>query len=413
MDERYRHDMLALDTPDDDPQWASYLDQVYLGFLSGPPSAEAVDRFRHAARADKTRLRCITAEDADLSDHPVATFASFDKAVNVGGGRLASANLISEVTVRASHRRHGLLRAMMMRDLTEAKQRGAAVALLTASEGTIYGRFGFAPATRAADVQIDTRRFALARPTTGECSYVTTEQAGPVYDHVTARMLASQRGIIEPPAAQRDAALGIWDADNDKARPRQRLVVHRSPTGEADGLVGLEPQSDSRPSTVRVRMLSADPEATWALWDFAAHLDLVEQLTSTVGAGDPLVWGLVDPRAYRVTSVFDLLWVRVLDPELVLRQRGWWYDGELVLRVEDPLEFAAGTWRIRVREGRAHVAPVDTEPDAIVDVGVLGQLIWGGIRPDQLADAALIDGNADGVVRLFAVADPAAHIWGF
>lgn len=413
MDERYRHDLLALDTPDDDPRWANYLDQVYLGFLSGPPSVEGVDRFRRAVRADKTRLRSVTGTDADLPDHPVATFDSFDKLVNVGGGRLASANLISEVTVRATHRRHGLLRAMMTRDLTEAKQRDAAVALLTASEGTIYGRFGFAPATRACDIRIESRRFALRRPTTGQCSYVTAEQAGPVYDHVMARMLASQRGMIEPPAAQRDAALGIWDADNDKARPRQRLVVHRSPTGEADGLVGLEPQADSRPATVQVRMLSADPEATWALWDFAAHLDLVEQLASTVAAGDSLIWALTDPRAYKVTSMFDLLWVRILDAETMLRQRGWWQDGELVLRVEDPLEFATGTWRIQVRDGQAHVAPVDTEPDAVVDVGVLGQLIWGGIRPDELADAGLIDGDPDGVVRLFAVADPAAHIWGF
>ncbi|MFP5368787.1 MAG: GNAT family N-acetyltransferase, partial [Actinomycetes bacterium] len=88
---------------------------------------------------------------------PVATFATFRKSLNVGFGRTVDAHLVTSVTVRTSHRRRGLLRQMMTEDLRLAKDDGVAVAALTASEGTIYGRFGYGVATEVADLTVDTR----------------------------------------------------------------------------------------------------------------------------------------------------------------------------------------------------------------------------------------------------------------
>ncbi|HEY1156153.1 MAG TPA: GNAT family N-acetyltransferase, partial [Arthrobacter sp.] len=75
-------------------------------------------------------------------DVPVATFGTMRKSLNIGFGRMAEAQLVTAVTVRTSHRRRGLLRRMMTEDLQLAKADGVAVAALTASEGSIYGRFG-------------------------------------------------------------------------------------------------------------------------------------------------------------------------------------------------------------------------------------------------------------------------------
>ena len=59
------------------------------------------------------------------------------------------------VSVEITHRRRGILRALIERQLREAAARGVPVAVLTASEASIYGRFGFGVATRAATRVID------------------------------------------------------------------------------------------------------------------------------------------------------------------------------------------------------------------------------------------------------------------
>src|SRR5215217_1628263 len=87
---------------------------------------------------------------------PVATYATFRKDLNIGYGRQLEAWLVTAVTVRATHRRQGLLRWMMTEDLAAAKSEGLALAALTASEGSIYGRFGFGVATFERSIKVDT-----------------------------------------------------------------------------------------------------------------------------------------------------------------------------------------------------------------------------------------------------------------
>jgi predicted N-acetyltransferase YhbS len=75
-------------------------------------------------------------------DRVVATFRSFPTRLTVPGGEIA-ADAITDVGVASSHRRRGLLTAMMRRDLAAAVERGEPVAILIASEAAIYGRYGF------------------------------------------------------------------------------------------------------------------------------------------------------------------------------------------------------------------------------------------------------------------------------
>src|SRR4051794_8703217 len=46
-------------------------------------------------------------------DWPVGTYAGYTKTVNVGGGALLDTYRVSDVTVRATHRRRGMLRHLM------------------------------------------------------------------------------------------------------------------------------------------------------------------------------------------------------------------------------------------------------------------------------------------------------------
>ena len=66
------------------------------------------------------------------------------------------------------HSRRGLLRRLMTGELDRARRDGYPVALLTATEATIYGRFGFGAATFNREVTVDaTTRLQLKAPTVG------------------------------------------------------------------------------------------------------------------------------------------------------------------------------------------------------------------------------------------------------
>ena len=82
-----------------------------------------------------------------------------DLKLTVPGGAVLPAAGITWVGVAPTHRRRGLLRAMY----TELHQRfadaGYPIAGLTATEGGIYGRFGYGPATVETELTVD-RRFA-------------------------------------------------------------------------------------------------------------------------------------------------------------------------------------------------------------------------------------------------------------
>ena len=80
----------------------------------------------------------------------------------VPGGVWLPTSGVTRVGVLSTHRRRGLLRAMMTRLLTEAADRGQVLASLRASETRIYQRFGFALAGRCAEVVLTPRAASAA-----------------------------------------------------------------------------------------------------------------------------------------------------------------------------------------------------------------------------------------------------------
>ncbi len=86
-------------------------------------------------------------------DDIVATSRNYSLELTVPGGAILPAAGVSAVTVRPTHRRRGLLRSMMVRLLDEAVEHGEPVAMLTASEASIYRRFGFGISTQSMTIE--------------------------------------------------------------------------------------------------------------------------------------------------------------------------------------------------------------------------------------------------------------------
>ncbi len=410
-------------TPTDDnfPETAGWIQVENQGFHAPRMTDDAVSRAAVRMRKDNqvlTGAYPATRRASSLpAEYPVATFASFEKTVNVGSGRLLPAHLISSVTVRPTHRRKGLLRRMMTDSLTRAHEAGLAIAALTASEATIYRRFGFGPATWANGITVHTdARFRMLTTPTGNAEWVDARDLEELAPAIFERFHASQTGSV-------GRHVGIWgrisgqpDEDTDENRAI-RAALHYDDAGEIDGYVSYKftgHATNSRSVEV-VDLVAANDNAYLGLWYYLASIELCDTVSWRAGRLDnPLTWALVDPRVVTVTGQEDWVWLRILDPIAAFEARPYFTDGDIVLRVVDELGFAAGVFRLSVTDGTVHVERADAAPvDVELDAWVLGSLYLGGADPVVLRAANQLIEHTDGAAtRLRALLASDGPVYG-
>ncbi|KRF06271.1 hypothetical protein ASH00_08445 [Arthrobacter sp. Soil782] len=343
---------------------------------------------------------------------PVATYGTMVNSLNVGGGKFLDAHLITAVTVRATHRRRGLLRRMITEDLQGAADRGHALAALTASEATIYGRFGFGTATHTASVEVDVReRYAVTSPPYGRMEVVDADAAVHLTQEIFAGFHARTLGSIGRQYAYARRSSGLWGEERPQPDKALRTAVHYDADGRPDAFVSYSFAGwDKTPYTMRVKDLVAVSEAAYLeLWRYLGSLDLIERVTFTMASvSDPLPWALADRRCRELKSDEDVLWLRILDPVAALEARAYEHDGSVVLHVQDPLGHAHGAFLLEVKGGKADVTRLGAEAAVglDMDVAALGSLYLGGVTVSTLASAGRIRANSADVLesadRLFA-----------
>jgi predicted acetyltransferase len=394
----------ALDGDAPDAATAGWLEADMLGFLARRPTSAHAAAMAAYLVEDGQSLTGVydTASPAHSlhPDIPVATFASFEKSLTVSPGVQIAAHLISSVTVRATHRRRGILRRMMTDDLGRAAEAGYAVAALTASEASIYRRFGFGTATWVHDIAVQTdSRFELTTTPAGHCAVVDPRDIPALAPAVFDAFHAGQPGSIGRHAQYGDRISGRVTEEGDEDRAR-RAAVHYDENGAVDGYVTYRFGGwESRPHTIEVTdLVAAVPSASLALWRFLASIDLSSRVTYSGGSpDDALRWALVDPRVLNVTNVEDRIWLRILDPIAAFTARGYSDSGSVSFRVVDELGFASGSFRLTTGSGSGAVERIDDEHvDLEMDAWVLGALYLGG------ADARVAAGA--GALREFETA---------
>lgn len=399
-----------------------WIGALTLGFGEAAPSEESVTRWWRVQQADSVRLRAAYPDAAvpGLPEGtPVATFASLDQTINTGHGHLEPANFVTDVTVRTSHRRRGLLTRLMRADLAEAHDRGLTLAALLASEGGIYRRFGFGIATDDRAIELHTGpgfAFVPGVAATGpHVEIVDTAAAAPLLRQSFGALHRARRGSHSRPTWYDDLLTGAWDFEKGGPDPAIRVAVAFDAAGAAAGHVVYKfiPQKESLKV---LDLVGAEPATELALWRFVASIDLVHTVTFRhFSPRSPLPWALADPRSLKVTGVGDYTWLRVLDVAGALAARGFDHDGALTFAVDDPLGLDGGAWRLEVTGGRAAVAP-EGEAELRLTRDALGSLYFGLADARALAAAGRIAGPHDQVAalaRLFATDDRAYNTTGF
>ena len=338
---------------------------------------------------------------------PVGTAAAYSFELTLPGGVIAPAAGVSAVGVLPSHRRQGVLSAMMRHQLTELRARGEFLAVLLATEATIYQRFGYGMATYTRWLTLQRHQAAFAQPRaqattdaaaassdTGSVEVLRRAECGEVLEEVYDRYRRAQPGALGRP--HRWWALG---AGAPPVTPTPRYVaVHRDADGVPDGYASYS--IDGETLTVDETITTDDTVFT-ALARFVLGHDLVTQCVFKHFPPDhPLRWQFADFDAAEVSNDGVWLWVRLLDVPRALIARGWFMDGELVLDVDDPFLGEHNRYLLTVRGGKADCVPTEREPDLSLDVSDLGSVYLGGTAPSTLVRAGHIRAHHRGAAPL-------------
>lgn len=346
----------------------------------------------------------------------VGTGGSYTFDLALPGGGAVPMQAISEVGVAPTHRRRGILREVMRSVVDQAVERSEPLAGLTASEATIYRRFGFGAATRFQTLSIDSRRLQLAEARVGDAGVgreatdaaprlhlASAAEASTVMPDLWARAFRRSPGELSRSPAYWAAVDVDPEEDRDGATARF-VVVHHDAAGEPDGAASYRLQwrwGSGGENLLAVDDVVATSDAVEAvLLRYLLDVDLVTRFEWHAAPVDhPLRWWLADPRALSVTREQDHLWLRPLDVARCLAARRYATGGSLVVEVvDDDRPEVGGRYRLDAGPDGAGCARTTATAEVTLAVADLGSLLLGGVSWATLRRAGRVDEAADGAV---------------
>jgi predicted acetyltransferase len=346
-------------------------------------------------------------------DRVVGGAGAFAFQLTVPGGRVPAAG-VTVVGVLPSHRRRGVLRAMMRAQLDACHANGEPVAYLWASEDGIYGRFGYGIASLAVEIDVAPERakyHTLAEPF-GETRLVSLGEAEAFVAPVWERVAAVTPGMFaRTPAWWRARPLTDPDWRRRGGGDLRCVVLEAAGRSRAYALYRVNFAYDRGVTSSSLDVVEAvgdSPEATRAVWRFLLDVDLIARVKASLLPIDhPLFLLMAEPRRLRA-SVRDGLWVRLVDVGAALAARAYAPAGSVVIQVDDEFcPWNEGRWRVSAGAVERTSDPADLSGD----VTALGSVYLGGFSWTQLARslrvAELQPGGLERADALFTRHDPA------
>jgi predicted acetyltransferase len=320
--------------------------------------------------------------------------------MTVPGGASISAPGVTWVSVATTHRRRGILTALMAEQHRAYVDDGHHASVLMASESSIYGRFGYGSAIPMRRVEVD-RRFARLRP--GLAEHGTVRMVSPTEARPLVPDLHERWRRRTPGGLTRWEAL--WDfAFLDREHRREGASskfysIH--PDGYVSYRVETRRNGGFHANLIRVVDLFAATDGAFVdLWRHLLSIDLAGPISVwDVPFGDPLPFLLDAPRQVKTLELRDGVWLRLLDVPAALAARRYQADGALVLDVHDAFLDRGGRFLLEGGPDGATCTATDREPDLSLGIDALGALYLGGHAPRTLAAAELVDEHTTDALR--------------
>jgi predicted acetyltransferase len=328
---------------------------------------------------------------AFVGDRLVGTTMSLTSDLVLPGGARLPLAAVTGVGVRSDHTRRGLLTELMRTQLTSSAAAGEVFAGLHASEGGIYGRFGYGISTTARTITVQARRaeFRQEVPRGGEVRLVDADEAVERLPAIYEALRADRPGSLARPP-------GWWSSMTERrmrgSDEHYLVALHTGPDG-ADGYVAYFPMKDN-PNlmagdvTIRVNDMHGSPAAINDLWRYLLSIDLAGSVSAwSRPLDEPVEAMLVNQHVVR-TELDDELWLRILNVPQALVARTYADVEPVIIEIRDRL--------LPNNSGRYRIGPdgarrVQSAAILELDVDALAMLYLGTTRASTLARVGRIE----------------------
>ena len=373
--------------PIKDEEYEAWYRAFVVGF-GGHPSEADLSQMRKALEIERS---LAVFDDGEI----VGTAHAFSFEMTVPGGILPAAG-VSHVAVLATHRRRGILTALIERQMQDFHQRGEPLAALFASESIIYGRFGYGIGSLREDWSIDRQHTAFARryEQHGRMVFVKPDETRERFPEVYRRATVGRPGAIQRPGF-------VWD---------QILLDREDQRGGASGYFHAVYERDGRVDgyvTYRIKdrtllvteLMAVSDEAHAALWRFCFDVDLMSSTEARKRpVEDPLWWMLADPRRLQRTQ-HDGAWLRLVDVPAALAGRSYAQSGRLVIGVRDPFcSWNEGCFALEGGPEGSECEPSSDSPELELSAADLAAAYLGTVRFSTLAHAGRVQERVPGAL---------------
>ncbi|WP_432746889.1 GNAT family N-acetyltransferase [Streptomyces sp. JH002] len=371
-------------------EWDVWYRTLNWAFGGAIGSAEEVELWRSLTEVE----RSIAAWDGD---RVVATASTFSFGLSVPGGDVVPAGGLTMVGVAPTYRRRGILRRMMRQQLDDVRAAGEPLAVLTASEPSIYGRFGYGTATWQLSAEIETRDVRLSPPPGIDDVEIRVAEPADVLaecEVLYARQLPLRPG--RPARSPRWERFPLHVPAHLRAGASQQLCVLAERAGELLGYVRYitaPAWTESGPDgTVIVQDLEAvDPAGYAALLRYLMEIDLMSSVRlANRPVDDPLLHLLSDVRRCALRTR-DGMHLRPVEAGAALAARRYATEVDVVLEITDSFcPWNEGRWRLSGGPDGAVCARTADAPDLALSANELGSAYLGGISLTALAGAGRV-----------------------
>ena len=353
---------------------------IWHYFGQNPPSDDGIKHFKRVLPHERVHAGFD-------GDRVVAGTGSFAFDLTIPGGRVRAAG-VTVTGVLPTHRRRGHLRAMQHSLIDSARARGEPVAVLWATEDTIYGQFGYGMASMAAEIDVPRDRAAPFAPNAlrAETRLVPLEEAEPLIAPIYENVARVTPGMFARSSEWwQDRVLNDMEWKRRGGGYLQCAVLESGGKPAAYAHYRINSAFERGVQTGNIFVVEAmgdSPEATNAIWRFLFDIDWLARVKAHYLPLDhPVLLSLADPRRLNFL-VREGLWVRLIDVGAALSARGYATNDSIVIEITDEFcPWNAGRWRV----ARGAVEKTTAEADLACDVASLGCVYLGGFTFAQLA----------------------------
>jgi predicted acetyltransferase len=289
-------------------------------------------------------------------------------------GALVPTAGVTVVGTFPTHRRRGVLRAMMRAQLDDVHERGEPLALLWASEDTIYGRFGYGMASQCIEVSIPRQHSAFARPLEreGTLRLVDSEEALTLFPKVWDAVRRKTPGMLRRTRNWWEFRVLFEAPGGEGAGPKRFVVLERDGRPEGYAIYRHKPKWTDGVFDAELQVVEAvalDGRPTAEIWRYLLDIDWSARITASLLPTDHALWWMLAAPRHMRPRVGDGLWARLVDVGAALSARRYAADGTVVFDVVDEFcPWNAGRWRLY--DGRAK--RTTAAPHLRLDVSALG-----------------------------------------